>query len=60
MSRLRVIGWRVQPIVMVDDGEHLTPVPVQALEIAAKDWDEFKASGDVEAIDSIATQLGIE
>ena len=55
--RLRVVSWRVQPIVMSDDGEHLTPVPVQPLDIPSADWEAFKAGGDAEALLSIQQQL---
>lgn len=55
--RVRIVGWRVQPIVMLDDGENLSPLPVQALEVAAQHWQEFKDGGDAEAIDSIRQQV---
>lgn len=37
-ARLRVVGYIVQPQVMVDDGETLVPLPVQPLTIPAADW----------------------
>lgn len=36
--RLRIIGYLVQPQIMADDGENLTPLPVQPLTILAADW----------------------
>lgn len=36
--RLRIIGYLVQPQLMADDGENLTPLPVQPLTILAADW----------------------
>lgn len=48
MSRLRVIGFTVQPQFMVDDGENLTPLPVDPLNIPAAQWSdvlEIVASG---------------
>lgn len=55
--RVRVVGWQVQPIVMLDDGESLTPVHVQPLTVAAKDWQDFKDGGDAIAIDSVRQQV---
>ncbi len=37
-QRLRPVSFIVQPQFMVDDGEYLTPLPVQPLTIAAADW----------------------
>jgi hypothetical protein len=57
---VRIVSWRVQPIVMSDDGDNLTPINVQAIDIPAKDWDEFKAGGDEAALDSIRQQLNAQ
>ncbi len=57
MSRVRVIGWMVQPVVMADDGEHLTQLQVQPVMIPAAAWDAFKAGGDQAALHDIAAQL---
>jgi hypothetical protein len=56
-KRLRIVGWRVQPVVMVDDGEHLTPVPVDAQTILAAQWEAFKNGGDSEALDALRQQV---
>lgn len=58
-SRLRVVGWNVQPVVMVDDGEDLTPLTVEHRMIPASQWAEFKNGGDAAALDSVREQLGI-
>lgn len=55
--RVRLVAWRVQPVVMADDGESLTPVPVEAVEIPASQWEAFKAGGDAAALHSIQEQL---
>lgn len=55
--RLRVVAWRVQPVVMADDGENLTPVNVQPVEIPAREWQAFKDGGDEEALASIREQV---
>jgi hypothetical protein len=57
MTRLRVVGWRVQPILMADDGEHLTPLTVDGQVIHAAAWDAFKAGGDEEALSAIREQI---
>lgn len=38
MNRLRVVGYIVQPQLMSDDGENLTPLSVNPVTIAAADW----------------------
>jgi hypothetical protein len=32
------VGWTVQPVLMADDGENLTPVPVAPQMIPAAQW----------------------
>lgn len=56
-KRMRVVGWNVQPIIMSDDGENLTPVPVQATTINAADWEEFKLNGDKAALEELRAQV---
>jgi hypothetical protein len=58
-NRIRVVGWRVQPILMADDGEHLTPVQVTATEIPASGWAAFKDGGDEAALDQLRAQAGV-
>lgn len=48
--RMRLVGWTVQPVVMADDGENLTPVQVSSQMIPAADWQAFKSGGDDEAL----------
>lgn len=38
MTRLRVVAYVIQPQLMADDGENLTPVTVNPVTIAAVDW----------------------
>ena len=51
--RMRLIGWEVRPIIMADDGENLTSVPVNPQTIAAPAWEKFKDGGDEEALSSL-------
>lgn len=55
--RMRVVGWNVQPVVMLDDGEVLTPVPVDAQMINATDWEAFKDGGDAQALSHLRAQI---
>lgn len=57
MSRMRLVGWEVRPVIMADDGENLTPVPIGPQVIAASDWEKFKAGGDADALAQIRTQV---
>lgn len=55
--RVRVVGWSVQPVLMVDDGENLTPLKIEAQMIPAAKWDEFKDGGDADAVAGICQQV---
>jgi hypothetical protein len=55
--RVRLVGWNVQPVVMTDDGEHLTPLQVNVQMIPAAEWERFKDGGDVEALHAIREQV---
>lgn len=57
MKQVRVIGWDVRPVLMVDDGEHLTPLDVQPVTVLAVHWDQFKNGGDAKAITDIQAQV---
>lgn len=57
MSRMRLVGWEVRPVVMLDDGDQLTPVQVGSQTIAAADWDGFKNGGDERALDRLREQV---
>lgn len=55
--RMRLVGWNVQPVLMADDGENLTPVQVGATMITAANWDEFKEGGDKLALEDLRAQI---
>lgn len=59
-DRMRVVGWQVQPVVMADDGEHLTPVNVGPQMIPAAQWEAFKDGGDAQALESVRQQIETE
>ena len=54
---MRLVGWHVQPVVMADDGENLTPVDVGGQMIPAAQWQTFKDGGDETALDQIRSQV---
>lgn len=56
-TRMRVVAWEVKPLVMADDGDDLTPVDVNPVRVAAKDWEGFKTGGDLEALKPIQEQI---
>jgi hypothetical protein len=56
--RVRVVAWEIQPVVVIDDGDSLTEIPIQRpVRIAAKDWQAFKDGGDEQAIERLRTQI---
>ena len=55
--RMRLIGWNVQPVVMADDGENLTPVQAGTAHIPAARWQAFKDGGDTEALEGVRAQV---
>lgn len=56
-NRVRIVQWNVQPVVMVDDGEILTPLPVEALSIAAADWPAWAENGWRAAVEQLRAQV---
>jgi hypothetical protein len=56
-TRMRLVGWNVQPVIMADDGDNLTNIPVQATQIPAAGWEEFKAGGDQAALEELREQV---
>jgi hypothetical protein len=56
-TRMRLVGWNVQPILMADDGDYLTPVEVNTTMIAAAEWETFKSGGDEQALQHLRQQI---
>ena len=54
---MRLVGWNVQPVVMADDGENLTPVQVSSQMIPASAWERFKQGGDEEALEALRDHI---
>lgn len=57
MNRMRIIRWMVQPVVLADDGETLTEVPVQPIAIAHAQWETFTTEGWRQAVDELRRQI---
>lgn len=56
-DRMRLVGWRVQPVVMADDGDNLAPVEVAPQVIPAAQWQAFKDGMDAQALESVRQQI---
>lgn len=56
-TRMRLVGWQVQPVVMADDGENLTPVNVGPQMIPGAQWEAFKDGADDQALEHIRQQI---
>lgn len=56
-ARMRVIGWKVQPVIMRDDGETLEDVEVKGVLVPVKQWAGFKNGGDEQALAGIRRQI---
>jgi len=56
-NRMRIIGWQVQPVLMSDDGDNLTPLNTQAQMIPIGQWKEFKDGGDETALEQMRKQV---
>jgi len=56
-KKMRLVGWSIQPIIMADDGENLTPINVGATMIPATEWDDFKSGGDERALEELRQQV---
>lgn len=58
MTRLRLVQLVVQPMIMADDGEHLTPLQVAPITVPAADLDDFAASFRAQLADQEAALNG--
>lgn len=42
-GKLRLVEVRVQPILVLDDGEHLKPVPHKVVNVQGADWPTYSS-----------------
>jgi hypothetical protein len=54
---MRLVGWKVQPVVMRDDGDNLEEVQVQGALVPAAQWQSFKDGGDADALEGVRRQI---
>lgn len=59
-KRVRVLRYHVQPELVIDDGEHLTPYEVRPLTVAAAAWDDFVAEGLAASLALCEAQVNAE
>lgn len=57
VKRLRIVSFQVQPLIMLDDGDRLEPLPVQPVNISAADWPRVQEIL-TEAIARLCEQVG--
>lgn len=55
--KMRLVGWNVQPVIMADDGENLTPVQASGDTVLAANWEAFKNGGDEEALEGLRKEI---
>lgn len=59
-SKLRPIRFHIQPEVVADDGETLTPVPINPFAVDAADLDDFPSKWKADLAVAEATFNGAE
>ena len=57
MPRVRVVSYLVQPHLVLDDGDTLTPLAVQPITVTAADWPQVQEMC-ARAIEALQAQLG--
>lgn len=55
--KARIIGVQVIPQIVIDDGDNLTPQPVQPMTVLWRDWPQFAAHGLQDALAQLQAQL---
>lgn len=57
MSRVRLVGVMVTPIVLVDDGDSLKPLQIEAVQVSAEDWPTYATGGFQEAMAQLQAEV---
>jgi hypothetical protein len=55
--KARIINVLVQPQIVIDDGENLTPQEVKTIAVAWRDWPTFAANGLQDALAKMQAEL---
>lgn len=56
-TRLRIVAVVVQVEAFADDGDELTPLPIQPMRIPIARWADFAAGGFDQSIVDLRTQI---
>lgn len=59
-TRVRVVQYVVQPILVADDGENLTPLEVKPMTVPAAAWAAFVESGLGDALAKLEADLNAD
>lgn len=57
MTKLRLLKVLVQPVFVADDGETLTEIPTQPVEVPAAEWPSFATGRYVEGFEALRQQV---
>ncbi len=57
MATLRLLKVIVQPIFVLDDGEHLTEQAAQPLEVSSEEWPTFPTGRFAESFEALRRQV---
>lgn len=57
--RVRLVAVQVQVEAVIDDGEHLTPVPIAPARIAGADFEKWATEGLPADLASLTEQLAL-
>lgn len=55
--KARIISIVIQPQIVIDDGDNLTPQQVQPMTVLWRDWPQFAAHGLQDALAQLQAQL---
>lgn len=58
MTRIRLVQVVVQPVLVAEDDDgNLSPLPVEPVTIAAKDWPTYPTTGFKQALETLEATL---
>lgn len=54
---VRPVKFIVQPVFVIDDGEHLEELPVEPIAVSARDWPAWAGGGWRQALEALQDKL---